>query len=201
MKAHKRSFLLIIALGAGLLAMSARATEAEIDNRYIEGMSGVINVSAALVNSPCHLSADTAEQEIEMGAVPEYRLRNPGHRAEPVNLHLTLEGCQFDTFARSPERAGGLTVVPGQPVVMFTAIGVADAHNPHLFSLQGRAKGVGLALTDSEHRAIIPGERSRPQILLPGRSTLTLHAHLTRTEEALVPGDYRAVVNIGLEYP
>ncbi|MGA4650079.1 fimbrial protein [Citrobacter portucalensis] len=170
------------------------------DNWNVEGMNGGLMVRAALYNSPCHLSADSAEQEIVMNNVPHFRLDKLGSRSQPVLVHLTLEDCLLDVSMRSPEHGGNLFAIPSQPVVFMNVIGEEDPGDHRLFRVHGNAKGIALHLEDSAHRTLIPGERSWPQILVQGRNDLILLAQLSRTAGPLVLGDYRAVINIGLEY-
>lgn len=187
--------LVLWALAVGVLAAGTDG-----DSWNVEGMNGGLLVRAALYNSPCHLSMDSAEQETVMEAVPEYRLGKLGQRSQPVTVHLTLEDCFLEGTVRSPEHGNNLVMVPSQPVVFMRVTGEGEPANPHLYRVHGEAKGVALHLEDSMHRALIPGERSWPQILAPGRNDLQLIAQLSRTAEPLVPGRYRAVINIGLEY-
>ncbi|PNF13477.1 type 1 fimbrial protein [Enterobacter cancerogenus] len=187
--------LILWTLAAGVLAAGDNE-----DNWNIEGMNGSLMVRAALYNSPCHLSADSAEQEIAMDAIPQFQLGQLGNRSKPVAVHLTLEDCLLEGSVRSPEHGDMLVLVPSQPVVFMNVIGEEEPGDPKLFRVHGDARGVALHLEDSAHRSVIPGERSWPQILVPGRNDLMLLAQLSRTAEPLVLGSYRAVINIGLEY-
>ncbi|WP_318373710.1 type 1 fimbrial protein [Enterobacter sp.] len=187
--------LILWALAAGVLAAGDDG-----DNWNVEGMNGSLSVRAALYNSPCHLSAESAEQEIALDAVPQFVLGQTGNLSQPVAVHLSLEDCLLEGSVRSPEHGGAMVMVPSQPTVFMNVIGEEEPTNPRLFRVHGDARGVALHLEDSAHRPLLPGERSWPQILVPGRNDLMLLAQLSRTAEPLVLGSYRAVINIGLEY-
>ncbi|WP_024547671.1 fimbrial protein [Siccibacter turicensis] len=200
MNYRRRGYFPVTTLVLWILAAGVLAAGADGDNWNVEGMNGGLLVRAALYNSPCHLSTDSAEQEIVMNAVPQFRLHQPGDRSQPIAVHLTLEDCMLDSSVRSPEHGNNVTLIPMQPVVFMNVIGEEDPSDHRLFRVHGDAQGVGLHLEDSAHRRLIPGERSWPQILMPGRNDLMLLAQLSRTAEPLVLGSYRAVINIGLEY-
>jgi len=198
---HRRRFTFpLTTLVLWTLAVGVLAAGADGDNWDVEGMNGGLMVRAALYSSPCHLSTDSAEQEVVMNAVPQFRLGQFGSRSQPVAVHLTLEDCMLDSSVRSPEHGGSLTFVPAQPVMFMNVIGEEEPSDSRLFRVHGDAKGVALHLEDAAHRTLVPGERSWPQVLVPGRNDLMLLAQLSRTAEPLVLGSYRAVIHIGLEY-
>jgi Fimbrial protein. len=135
-----------------------------------------------------------------MGSIPQWRFTRPGDLSEPVPVHLILEHCLYGGHVRSPEHGDNLYWFTDQPMVMMNIIGDEEPDYPHLFKIYGEAKGIALRLEDAHHNAIYPGERTRPQLLTPGRNDLVINAQLSRTAKALALGDFTAVINVGLEY-
>jgi type 1 fimbria pilin len=170
------------------------------DNWNVDGLNGGVTVSATLTDSPCTLAEESAEQKIFMGNLPQWRFSKAGALSQAVPVHLILEHCLFDGQVRSTEHGDNLYWYTEQPAVMMNIIGDEDPTNPHLFRLYGEAKGVALRLEDNQHNMIVPGERTRPQILSPGRNDLVINAQISRTSSELKLGDFNSIVNVGLEY-
>lgn len=182
------------------LAAGVMAYDSSQDNWNVDGLNGGLTVSATLTESPCSLAAESTEQHIDMGSLPQWHFSKVGDLSQVVPVHLILEHCLFDGQVRATEHGDNLYWLTDQPVVMMNIIGDEDATNPHLFRVTGTAKGVGLRIEDYTHQQIVPGERSRPQILNPGRNDLILNAQLSRTIDELQLGDFSSVINVGLEY-
>ncbi|ELV2797975.1 fimbrial protein [Enterobacter ludwigii] len=182
------------------LAAGVMAYDSSHDNWNVDGLNGGLTVSATLTESPCSLADESAEQQIDMGAIPQWRFSKIGGRSEAIPVHIILEHCLFSAQTRSTEHGDNLYWFTDQPVVMMNIIGDEDDTNPHLFRVTGNTRGIGLRIEDQMHEQIFPGERSRPQILNPGRNDLILNAQLSRTVDNLELGDFRSVINIGLEY-
>ncbi|WP_421512471.1 fimbrial protein (plasmid) [Enterobacter sp. JS8-1] len=187
--------LVLWSLAAGVMAYDSSS-----DNWNVDGLNGGLTVSATLTESPCSLAPESAEQHIDMGALPQWPFSNIGDLSEALPVHIVLEHCLFSEQVRSTEHGDNLYWLTDQPVVMMNIIGDEDATNPHLFRVTGNTKGVALRIEDQMHEQIIPGERSRPQILNPGRNDLILNARLSRTADNLQLGEFHSVINIGLEY-
>lgn len=182
------------------LAASVMAFNSNESNWNVDGLNGGVAVTATLTESPCSLAPESAEQQIDMGSIPQWLFSKVGALSEPIPVHLILEHCLFAGDVRATEHGDNLYWLTHQPVVMMNIIGDEEPTNPHLFRINGDVKGVALHIEDQEYKEIFPGERSRPQILNPGRNDLVLHTQLSRTVDKLELGNFRAVISIGLEY-
>ncbi|HBE7741846.1 TPA: type 1 fimbrial protein [Escherichia coli] len=183
-------------------ALIARQTQyIPDDNWAVDGLHGALYISGKLVESPCILNAESEEQEIKLGEMPLWQLAKPGDVSVPTLVHFLLEDCGVgEELLHSPEHGDNATYAPGQTAVMVRLVAEEDPGDHHLIRLSGGAKGVALLLEDSDQHALQPGERSWPRILAPGHNDLVFQAQLIRTRQPLEPGDYRAVVYLGLEY-
>lgn len=166
----------------------------------VDGLYGGLHVNATLTDSPCSLSAESADQTVDMGHLPQWRFADVGALSKPVSVRLILERCLFAGKTLATEHGDSLYWLNDQPVVLMNISGVQEPSNPHLYRVYGQAKGVALRLEDSRHNIIIPGERSRPQVLSPGRNELVINAQLSRTIQPLELGDFQSVIHVGLEY-
>nr|WP_241390371.1 fimbrial protein [Serratia proteamaculans]ULG13469.1 SefE [Serratia proteamaculans]ULG18923.1 SefE [Serratia proteamaculans] len=171
------------------------------DNWAVDGLHGALYISGKLVESPCIISAESEEQEIKLGGMPLWQLAKPGDVSEPTLVHFYLEDCGVgDGFLRSPEHGDNAAYIHQQMAVMVRLVAEEEPENHRLIRLSGSAKGVALLLEDSARHVLQPGERSWPQVLTPGHNDLVFQAQLIRTRQQLEPGNFRAVVYLGLEY-
>jgi type 1 fimbria pilin len=171
------------------------------DNWAVDGLHGALYISGNLVESPCILSAESEEQEIKLGEIPLWKLAKSGDVSDPALVHFSLEDCGVgEGGLRSPEHGDNMAYILQQTAVMARLIAEEEPDDHRLIRLSGSAKGVALSLEDSDRHTLQPGGRSWPQILAPGHNDLVFQAQLMRIGQRLEPGDYRAVVYLGLEY-
>lgn len=165
----------------------------------IDGMSGVIEVSGSLHNSPCVLDMTSSYQTVDLNTVPRSELERPGDQASPVAFQLRFLDCQRASGSLQSERTGKLVWSAYQPVVSVAFIAPADADDPRLVKVQG-VTGMGLRITDALGRGVPLGTRGEPLFLAHGSDTLTWHVRSTRTSAALGNGAFRATVDFRLIY-
>jgi len=175
------------------------ASASQKDNWETDGLNGGLTISATLTESPCTLAPESAEQEISMGNISWDQIRRNGLSAA-VPVHLILENCIPGSMLRDVTHGGNLDWLPSQPVVMMNIVGEAEPGDHQQFHLYGSVSGAALHLEDADRNTLIPGERSKPQVLTPGRNDVTLQAQLIRTSAPLIAGEYQALVTLGLEY-
>lgn len=177
------------------------ASYGQTDNWSVEGLHGEMTISATLMDSPCSLAPESAEQEINMGHIARSVFTAPGLLSKTVPLHLVLENCMPGSRSvRDTGHGDNIFWAPEESVVRMTVIGEAEPTDVRLFRVEGDVSGVALRLENAAHEQLNPGEQSRPQILNPGRNDLVLGAQLSRTSEPLSSGQFQATVYIGLEY-
>lgn len=165
----------------------------------VEGMSGLLEVSGSLHNSPCVLDMTSSHQVVDLKTVPRSELERPGDQASPVAFQLRFLDCQRASGSLQSERTGKLVWSAYQPVVSVAFIAPADADDPRLVKVQG-ITGMGLRITDALGREVPLGARGEPLFLAHGSDTLTWHVQPTRTSAALGNGAFRATMDFRLIY-
>ena len=185
----------VTALSCLLLAFSPQQAWAGA----VDGMSGVLDVSGSLHNSPCALDMTSAYQDVDLGSVSGSQLLRPGDQATPVAFQLRFVDCQRASGSIQSERTGNLVWSAYQPVVSVAFVAPADADDPRLVKVQG-ITGMGLLLTDALGRDAGLGSRGEPLFLQHGSDTLTWHVRPVRTSAALSRGAFRAAVDFRLVY-
>ncbi|TBL69132.1 fimbrial protein [Hafnia alvei] len=172
---------------------------AGVSSTNIDGLHGTLHVRGLLTEAPCILEMNTAEQRVDMGATGSYQLRRPGDRGESISFTIKLRDCLHTSGRQLDERAGIKTWANDQPVVSIAFLASADVDNPQLVQAKG-IEGMGLRITDSQHRDIRLGSRGLTQWLVPGDNELVYYAIPERTKAALKDGSYLARVNFSLNY-
>ena len=185
----------VTALSGLLLMSSAHQARAGA----VDGMSGVLDISGSLHNSPCALDMTSAYQDVDLGSVSRSQLQRPGDKAPPVAFQLRFVDCQRASGSIQSERTGNLVWSAYQPVVSVAFVAPADADDPRLVRVQG-VTGMGLLLTDDRGRDAGLGRRGEPLFLQHGNDTLTWHVQPVRTAAALGSGAFRAAIDFRLVY-
>lgn len=184
----------VAALSCVLLALCVAQGHAEI-----QGMSGVLDISGSLVDTPCALDMSSADQSIDLGNVSRSQLMRPGDEASPVAFQLRFIDCQRASGSIPDEHTGNLVWSAWQPVVSVAFVAPADEDDPRLVKVQG-VTGMGLRLSDALGRSVRLGARGEPLYLAHGNDNLTWQVQPTRTAAALSNGAFRATVDFRLMY-
>ena len=185
----------VTALSCLLLVSSIHQARAGV----IHGMSGMLDISGTLHNTPCALDMSSAYQDIDLGSVSRSQLQRPGDQATPVAFQLRFVDCQRASGSLQSERTGNLVWSASQPVVSVAFVAPADADDPRLVKVQG-VTGMGLLLTDALGRDAALGNRGEPLFLQHGNDTLTWHVQPVRTSAVLSNGAFQAAVDFRLVY-
>ncbi|NLS54886.1 fimbrial protein [Hafnia alvei] len=197
-----RMGLLLCFLACGFNNQPVQAKEsAPIDGWFVEGMHGEIDVSGELTESPCYLSMESAEQTVNLGTIPRYRLQKIGDRAPEIAVHIQLKDCgMVSNHVQDDEHDETLYSLPDQQVAFMTINGNEADNSLHLLQVKGEAKGVALRLEDSKHQQLRVGEHSRGLIMSQGNTDMVLYAMLERTEMPLKEGKFNVLMNFTLGY-
>lgn len=193
------TFMTVLPAFLFFVAAASLAYKGGDENWNTDGLNGGLRVNVTLLASPCSLSAESAEQEVSLGTIPQWMLSGSRKHSDFIPVHLILEDCLAGSVIRDHVHGNNLSWFPDQQIVMMNIIGDEDPFDHRLYRLHGASRGAAISLEENSHM-VIPGETSWPLILNPGRNDLTLNARVVRTADILEPGDFRAVVNIGLEY-
>lgn len=184
---------LLLSVGLGHMA------HANPDNWEVEGAHGELHVFGALTEGACRIDMESARQEVLLGETPNALLRKPGNQGTPVTFRIQLRDC-IRTGGRQRDRyIDSQTWDSMQPVATVSFNAPADPDSPQLMKVSG-VDGIGLRLTDHEHRDVRPGEQGSPLFIEPGSSELVYTVTPERTAARLTTGEYRATVDFQLNY-
>jgi len=196
-KGHRHPAALVALLSCGLVlpAVGARVS----DNWNVAGEHGELQVFGAMTEGACRLDMTSAWQAVDLGNIALPELARVGDQGTPVAVVLKLRDCLRSPTEGLDTHSGTRTWDAIQPVVSVTFLAAADPDNPQLVKAAG-VSGIGLRITDSQHRNIRLGERDVPQLVNTGDDELVYWVAAERTAAPLRPGNYRVVINLSLDY-
>lgn len=172
-----KKIVLAMAIGAAFTAGLANAAE--------QG-SGAVNFKGSIIDAPCSITSDTANQTVDLGEVASSALK-AGQTSTPKAFNIQLEQC--DTATLKSVQA------------VFT--GNTDSTDSSLLALSGSAKGAGIAIEDGSQQLIkFDGKTASSKLnLMPGTNTMVFTAYVKSDGSSeVVPGDFTSVTNFSLQY-
>lgn len=159
---------------------------ANVNAAPVEG-NGTVNFVGSIIDAPCSISPESADQTVDMGMIATNTLDAYGESA-PQKFNIKLEGCALET-AQS---------------VDVTFNGIADNAAMDQLQLQGFAKGAAIEMRNEKSgEKIVLGTATNFDGLIDGTNTLNLSAKLVKTaadKNGIVPGDFTATTNFVLTY-
>ena len=168
------------------------------------GGSGKITFTGEILDAPCSIAPESADQTVDLGQISNHQL-NMGGKSEAHPFSIKLQNCALGSMVDGAydATAGDYTSVS----VTFTG-GTATIEDgtEELFAISGSASGAGIAITDSAGDTIENGVPTSAFKLLEGDNELGFNSYmqsLYAPESAagsVTPGDFQSVVNFTLTY-
>ena len=173
-----------LALVMGVMGASFIANAAVVDQG-----SGKVTFSGSIIDAPCSIAADSADQTVELGQVSHVALKNSG-KSTVKPFYINLENCELT--ASGPGKNNAVNLI-------FTGAS-GKAQNGRL-SITGTAQGASIAITDGTGEVIKLGTATNAQTLQSGKNTLSFSAYLQGDgASSATPGDFSAVTDFTLAY-
>ncbi|WP_145493965.1 fimbrial protein [Yersinia aleksiciae] len=146
---------------------------------------GTVTFTGSIIDAPCSISSDTANQEVNLGAISNVTLKDGGKSA-PQPFDIKLEQCDLTTLQ----------------TVTTTFTGAKSLANPDLLGITGTAKGASVAITDLASNLIKLGTPSIAKDLSDGDTTLRFSSYLQGdgASATITPGNFSAVAEFKLAY-
>ncbi|MEG6258801.1 fimbrial protein [Enterobacter bugandensis] len=151
--------------------------------------TGKINFNGAITASPCSISGEDLDKQVNLGVVTTADLKKGGNTGTsiPRNFTISLENCEVT--AGSDDK------------VTVTLTGLASEYGAQMFGLNQSGRGAGLML-QKDGNNITPGTATPAQQLVNGKNQLNFTAFIQGGGAGAEPveGDYTATTNITLAY-
>lgn len=145
---------------------------------------GTITFTGSITDSPCSITAETANQTVDLGQVSSTALKN-GQTSSPKPFFIQLEQCDTSTLS----------------AVSATFTGAADATDPDMLGITGSASGAGIVITDGSGTPVKLGTASAAQTIGDGSNKLSFSAYLqSNGASAVTAGDFSSTADFTLAY-
>lgn len=181
---------LAMALGMILAAGSVFAA----DSVAAKGQGhGTVNFKGEIIKAPCSITADTAEQTVDLGQVSSSALK-AGGKSTPKNFSIKLEDCDVTGLKNKTVTA------------TFTGKNASFDATSTLLALSGTASGAGIAITDNNNSAVKLGSPSTAYTFTDASTEgeLLFSAYLQgaadNSTNPIVAGEFTSVANFTLAY-
>lgn len=169
-------------LAAVMILGSVSATNAA------DSGSGTVTFSGAIVDAPCSIRSDTANQTVDLGQISNSALAANGQTGtpRPQPFTIVLEHCDNTTLR----------------TVQTTFTGPYSDYDAESLALRGNASGASIVLHDGNDKKVKLGVPTDQQWLYSGINVLNLSAYLQGggTSAIIVPGQFQSVANFTLAY-
>ncbi|WP_409339901.1 fimbrial protein [Lelliottia wanjuensis] len=179
------------------LLMALTATASADEKPLVD--TGALYVQGDLLENTCHMTMDSAWQDVDLGSTTRADVSLVGDTTQPVTVKIYLSDCPELPNWSTNITPMTTTASMMQPPYKARFVAVADENNPELIKVTG-ASGIGLRLRDSHGETVKLSRISDSQLLNPGQNEVVFTLQPERTGAIFVPGPYHAVINFSMIY-
>ncbi len=146
---------------------------------------GVINFKGTVINAPCGIAPESADQSIDFGQISKAHLNNNGQSIQkPVDIKLV--NCDLEGASKTVE-------------VQFTGTTAVDEQNTDL-GLSKTNAIIRMAAQDGTLVAFDGSNKTNATKLMDGDNTLHYQAWVQKGTKNVEEGEFSAVANFNLTY-
>ncbi|WP_168443793.1 fimbrial protein [Photobacterium damselae] len=170
--------------------------------------SGVVKFTGEILDAPCSIAPESADQTINMGQISNRELELGG-KSQAHPFSIKLENCAIGINAGPKEDRKW---IPTSGSATFTFSGGSSHTNSsfwgglfgkRLFAVTGSAKGVGLSLESPSGEHITNNSSFDPIKIQQGDNTITFNSYIQAIDKkkgSVTPGDFQSVINFTINY-
>ncbi|EUM08942.1 fimbrial protein [Enterobacter sp. E12] len=181
MKLNKVMMATVLALGVSSTAFAA------------EQGHGKVTFTGSIIDAPCSINPESADQTVELGQISNVALKNGG-KSNPRQFSIDLENCSFEADDKGVLQKNKVTA---------TFTGMESSVVNGALSINGTAQGAGVVIAEADGNAVKLGQPTKAQVLQDNNNSLNFSAYLqgaSASDTAIVPGDFKAVADFTLAY-
>lgn len=183
--------VIAMALGTLLIAGGVQAEdETPAATAAVDQGHGTIKFKGSIIDAPCSISPESADQTVELGQIASVALQNGG-KSGAEDFGIQLENC--DVTALTEKKA----------TATFTGTEGAVAGS---LALAGTASGASIILNNGQGGTgqVKLGEETTKQAIVTGSNTLWFSAYLQGNNDdandPVTPGEFTSVVQFNMAY-
>lgn len=144
---------------------------------------GTVHFKGEIIDAPCSISPETADQTVDLGQVSNSALKDEG-TSSPVAFDIKLQNCDITTYK----------------TVTATWSGTPDQNMKTAWGISGTASGAAIILRDASEKEILLGQETSPTTLTADNTTIAMSAFLKGDGQKVVPGEFTGVADFVLSY-
>lgn len=173
-----------LAMGLGMALVSGFANAAASGTASVGGQGhGTVHFKGEIIDAPCSISPESADQTVDLGQVSNSALANKG-TSTPVPFEIKLQNCDISTYS----------------TVTATWSGTPDQNMTSAWGITGTASGAAIVLRDASEKEIELGKESAPTTLTADDTTIAMSAFLQGDGATVVPGAFTGAADFVLSY-
>lgn len=173
-----------LAVGLSMSLISGFANAADPDTTSAGGKGhGTVHFKGEIIDAPCSIAPESAEQTVDLGQVSSSLLANKG-TSTPVPFSIKLQNCDIKTYH----------------TVTAKWSGTPDVNMPSLWGITGTASGAAIVLRDASEKQIVLGQDTAATTLTADNTTIAMSAYLQGDGAAVVPGAFTGTADFVLSY-
>lgn len=181
------------------LIFSCATVSALASNVRVVVVGGKVHLNGSLVSGGCSVTADSQDMHIDMGQYTTHSFDRVGALStQSVSFTLLLTDCAPGVADKVGITFSGMTAPRAPDLFLVTS---ADG-GPSGVSGNNGFSGLGLMISDTEGRQVIPGQHPAVFYRVEG-SEMALHyiARYRATSRYVYPGPLRSNVRFDISYP
>jgi type 1 fimbria pilin len=164
----------------------------------IAGNVGKIRVYGALVESPCQLQMETADQSVNLGNIQTADLEFIGDKAHSTPFIVQLQDCIQTNTKIKNYKMDTDTWSTYQPGFKIRFLAESAQNFPNLVAVNG-AKGIGLQLSENDGSPIDLGTDSKPLLVEPPQDAFRYWITPIKISQ-LEPNAFHSIISFELIY-
>lgn len=173
-----------LAMGLGMALVSGFANAAASGTASVGGQGhGTVHFKGEIIDAPCSISPESADQTVDLGQVSNSALANKG-TSTPVPFEIKLQNCDISTYN----------------TVTATWSGTPDQNMTSAWGITGTASGAAIVLRDASEQEIELGKESAATTLTADDTTIAMSAFLQGDGATVVPGAFTGAADFVLSY-
>lgn len=175
---------LAMGLGMALVSGFANAAASGVTTPAVGGQGhGTVHFKGEIIDAPCSISPESADQTVDLGQVSNSALANKG-TSSPVSFDIKLQNCDISTYK----------------TVKATWSGTPDQNMQTAWGITGTASGAAIILRDASEKQIELGQETAPTTLTADDTTIAMSAFLQGDGTTVVPGEFTGAADFVLSY-
>lgn len=171
------------------IILAALVTSIMSTSAFADQGGGKVTFSGSIVDAPCSIAPDSADQTVDLGQISNVALVDGG-KSTPRPFEIKLENCDVTSLTDGVQ-------------LTFTGAAASFDTTKKTLGIVGTGGGAGVQIASSNGQVVTLGSPTPYQVLQNGSNTVLLSAYLIGNGgdiSTITPGSFSAVTDFTLSY-